>query len=103
MGLYTKLPEAIDEADVIIAGGGTSACVVAARLADADNKLSILLIEGGPNNEMPTIEYPALFMAHLAPDSKTNLFYMSKKSPEVADRMLVLLTGGVLGEGRLPT
>ncbi|OTB01433.1 putative alcohol oxidase [Hypoxylon sp. CI-4A] len=99
MGLYTKLPEAIDEVDVIIAGGGTAACVVASRLADADNKLSILLIEGGPNNEMPTIEYPALFLSHLAPDSKTNLFYMTKKSPEVADRTLVLPTGGVLGGG----
>ncbi|XXH04688.1 GTP-binding protein rbg1 [Hypoxylon texense] len=99
MGLYTKLPEAINEVDIIIAGGGTAACVVAARLADADPKLSILMIEGGPNNEMPTIEYPALFMAHLAPDSKTNRFYMTKKSPEVADRTLVLPAGAVLGGG----
>ncbi|KAI2464627.1 GMC oxidoreductase-domain-containing protein [Annulohypoxylon bovei var. microspora] len=99
MGLYTKLPEEINEVDVIIAGGGTAACVVAARLADADPKLSILLIESGPNNETPTIKYPALFMLHLAPDSKTNVFHMIKKSPGVADRMLMLATGSVLGGG----
>ncbi|KAI1378542.1 putative alcohol oxidase [Hypoxylon crocopeplum] len=99
MGLYTKLPEAVNEVDVIIAGGGTAACVVAARMADADPNLSILLIEGGSNNQMPSIEYPALFLAHLAPESKTNIFYATKKSPEVADRVLILPSGGVLGGG----
>ncbi|KAI1503596.1 GMC oxidoreductase [Biscogniauxia marginata] len=98
MGLYTKLPETIDEVDVIIAGGGTTACVVAARLADADPELSILLIEGGPNNEMPTVEYPAIFLAHLAPDSKTSIFYMAKTSSEVADRALVLPAGAGLND-----
>lgn len=79
--------------------GGTAGCVVAARLSDAGPKLSILLIEGGPNNESPTIEHPASFLSHLAPDSKTNLFYVAKKAPEVADRALVLPAGGVLGGG----
>ncbi|KAI1651481.1 putative alcohol oxidase [Daldinia loculata] len=99
MGLCTKLPEAVDEVDVIIAGGGTAGCVVASRLADAHPALSILLIEGGSNNEMPTIEHPAFFMSHLAPDSKTNLFYIAKQSSEVADRALIMPAGGVLGGG----
>ncbi|KAK7733048.1 hypothetical protein SLS53_008377 [Cytospora paraplurivora] len=99
MGLYTKLPDGLREVDVIILGGGTAGCVVAARLSDADPDLSILLIEGGPNNESPTIEHPAFFLSHLAPDSKTNLFYLTKKAPEVADRTLVLPAGGVLGGG----
>lgn len=120
MGLYTNLPNAIDEVDVIIAGGqcpvcpqttfqpfnnigvylgGTAGCIVAARLADAEPRLSILVIEGGPNNDMPIVETPASFLAHLAPDSKTTRFYPTKKSAEVADRSLILPTGNILGGG----
>ncbi|KAI5916976.1 GMC oxidoreductase [Camillea tinctor] len=99
MGLYTKLPQGIDEVDVIIAGGGTAGCVVAARLAEADPALSILMIEGGSNNESPYIKHPACFMTHLSPDSKTNNFYVAKKSPAVADRTLTLPAGGVLEGG----
>lgn len=120
MGLYTKLPEAIDEVDVIIAGGqyyacpqktsqishnigidlgGTAGCVVASRLADADPELSILVIEGGPNNDIPTVEIPANFLAHLSPESKTNRFHLTKKSTEVADRSLIVPTGNILGGG----
>lgn len=79
--------------------GGTTACVVAARLADADPELSVLLIEGGPNNKDPSIEYPAFFTASLAPNSKNTLFYVTKKSAAVGDRELVLPAGGVLGGG----
>ncbi|KAI3393988.1 hypothetical protein diail_3349 [Diaporthe ilicicola] len=99
MGLYNKLSEGINEVDVIVAGGGTTACVVAARLADADPELSVLLIEGGPNNKDPTIEYPAFFTASMAPNSRSTLFYVTKKSAAVGDRELVLPAGGVLGGG----
>ncbi|KAI1859384.1 hypothetical protein JX265_010387 [Neoarthrinium moseri] len=99
MGLYTKLPVAIQEVDIIIAGGGTAGCVVASRLADADPELSILVVESGPNNETPTIQYPALFLANLAPGSKTVQFHETKKSVHVADRVLPLPTGSVLGGG----
>jgi alcohol oxidase len=57
--------------DIIFAGGGTAACVAAGRLAKAHPDLKILLIEGGKNNfEDPTVRNPALFLSHLAPDSK---------------------------------
>ncbi|KAK3295243.1 GMC oxidoreductase-domain-containing protein [Chaetomium fimeti] len=100
MGLYTNLPDEIQEVDVIIAGGGTTACVVASRLAAADPNLSILMIEGGQNNAgIPTITHPAYFMSSLAPESKTNLFYKTNKSAALADRELILPSGGILGGG----
>ena len=62
------------EFDVIFAGGGTAACVAAGRLAKGNPDLKILLVEGGPNNHNnPTVTNPAVFLSHLAPDSKTAL------------------------------
>jgi choline dehydrogenase-like flavoprotein len=58
------------------------------------------MIEGGQNNaDVPTITYPAYFLAHLAPNSTTNLFYKTNKSAALADRELILPAGGVLGGG----
>ncbi|XDG07775.1 hypothetical protein ABKA04_007390 [Annulohypoxylon sp. FPYF3050] len=54
MGLYTNLPDSMQEVDVVIAG-------VASRLSDADKNLSILVIEGGGNNyNDPTIVNPVV-------------------------------------------
>ena len=79
--------------------GGTAGCVVAARLADADPNLEILVVERGPNNQIPTVETPIAFLAHLAPDSKSAYFNVSKPSPHVGDRTLVVPSGGILGGG----
>lgn len=79
--------------------GGTAGCVVAARLADADPNTSILVIEGGGNNDIPTVAVPALFIAHLMPTTKTNIFYKGKKEKQLADRELVVASGGILGGG----
>jgi alcohol oxidase len=58
--------------DIIFAGGGTAACVAAGRLAKTNPDLKILLIEGGQNNfNNQTVVNPALYLSHLAPDSKT--------------------------------
>ncbi|KXX79950.1 Alcohol oxidase [Madurella mycetomatis] len=105
MGLYNKLPDEIGAVDIIIAGGkyqhsGTTACVVASRLSNAYPGMSILMIEGGQNNaNVPTITHPAYFLASLAPGSTMNLFYKTKKSAALADRELILPSGGVLGGG----
>lgn len=64
--------ESMDNVDIIFAGGGTAACVAAGRLAKANAELKILLIEGGKNNfNNPTVNTPAVYLSHLAPDSKT--------------------------------
>lgn len=119
MGIYTQLPADL-EVDVIIAGGtthsflpskfeplkltpptgGTAGCVVAGRLAEADPDLSILVIEAGQDNtNNPAIENPALFLDHLAPTSKTTIFWQSTKQPQLAGRSPVVPSGGVLGGG----
>ncbi|RSM19138.1 hypothetical protein CDV31_002059 [Fusarium ambrosium] len=89
-----------EEYDIVIAGGGTTACVVAGRLAKADPSLSILLIEEGKDNhEDPMIRNPVVFLSHLAPGSKTVKFYKSKASNYVDGREVVLPAGSVLGGG----
>ncbi|KAM0533422.1 hypothetical protein ACHAPP_005995 [Verticillium nonalfalfae] len=91
MGVYTKLADDIDEVDVIIAGG---------RLAEADPKLSILVIEGGQDNRgVSNIENPAFFLDHLLPTSKTAIFYKGNKSEQCAGREVIVPSGGVLGGG----
>jgi alcohol oxidase len=65
------------EVDIIFAGGGTAACVAAGRLAKANPDLKILLVEGGRNNyQDPTVTNPAVYLSHLAPDSKTALVHI---------------------------
>ncbi|OTB04677.1 hypothetical protein M426DRAFT_11312 [Hypoxylon sp. CI-4A] len=100
MGVYTKLPDGIDEVDVIIAGGGTAACVIASRLADVDVNLSILVIESGPDNyNVPTITNPIFLFTHIFPNSTTAIFYKAGRETGVADREVVAPSGGVLGGG----
>ncbi|KAF7561105.1 hypothetical protein G7046_g3025 [Stylonectria norvegica] len=100
MGLYTKLPETINEVDVIVAGGGTAACVVAGRLAEADPGLSILVIEGGQDNRgVQNIENPVFFLDHLLPTSTTAIFYKGNKADQLAGRECIVPSGGTLGGG----
>ncbi|KAI0167220.1 alcohol oxidase-like protein [Pestalotiopsis sp. NC0098] len=100
MPLYTELPLDIDTVDVIIAGGGTSGCIVASRLSDADASLSILLIEAGSNNHGdPTVTTPFLFVSHLASGSKTVTVLKGNKSEFLGDREPVVQTARMLGGG----
>ncbi|KAF7544821.1 hypothetical protein G7Z17_g9653 [Cylindrodendrum hubeiense] len=92
MGVYTKLAKEIQEVDVIIAGAG--------RLAEADPNLSILVIEGGQNNyNVPDIIHPAFYLTHLLPTSKTAIFYKSNRAKQLADREVIVASGGTLGGG----
>ncbi|KAL3253586.1 hypothetical protein ABHI18_009381 [Aspergillus niger] len=100
MGIYTRLPEGIDEVDIIIAGGGTAGCVVASRLADADPSLSLLVVEGGQNNKgNHMIAFPLLFPTALLPTSTATLFYKGNAEPQLDNHEMIVPTGGVLGGG----
>ncbi|KAH6880627.1 alcohol oxidase-like protein [Thelonectria olida] len=100
MGISNNFADAKQEVDIIIAGGGTAGCIVAARLATADPSLSILVIERGQDNyNVPSVTNPALFLTHLLPTSKTALFYQANKARQLADREPVVPSGGTLGGG----
>lgn len=73
---------------------------MAGRLAEADPGLSILVIEGGPNNfDVPTIVHPALFLSALMPTSKATLFYKGNPEKQLDGRELIVPSGGTLGGG----
>ncbi|KAH8901647.1 GMC oxidoreductase [Thozetella sp. PMI_491] len=100
MGLYKTLPEHVTEVDVIVAGGGVGGCIVAGRLAETDPELSILVIEGGMNNyNLDNVIHPALFLEHLASNSKDVIVYKGNKAAQLAGRSLAVQTGGMLGGG----
>ncbi|CAI6334793.1 unnamed protein product [Periconia digitata] len=100
MSIFQELPDQLSEVDVILAGGGTAACVIAGRLSEADPKLSILVIEQGPNNfGIPTIIHPALCLSSILPTSNVTLFYQGKAEKQLNGRELVVPSGGVLGGG----
>jgi choline dehydrogenase-like flavoprotein len=80
--------------------GGTAACVVAGRLAEADPDLSILLIEQGQDNRgVQNIENPVFFLDHLLPTATTTLFYKGNKAEQLAGREAIVPSGGTLGGG----
>lgn len=100
MPSYTKLADDVSEVDVIIAGGGTAACIVAGRLAEADPKLSVLVIEAGPDNRgQENIENPIFYLDHLLPTSPNTHFYKANKAEQLAGRECIVPAGGVLGGG----
>ena len=79
--------------------GGTAGCVVAARLADSNPQLSILVIEGGSDNyNLPTIIHPALYQSNFAPGATTTLL-MGSGEPQLANRAMVTPVASVLGGG----
>ena len=74
--------------------------MIAGRLAAADSKLSILMIEGGRNNlNEPTIVTPAIYLANLEPAAGNALFYKANADKNVNGREVVVPTGGILGGG----
>ncbi|KII85161.1 hypothetical protein PLICRDRAFT_116683 [Plicaturopsis crispa FD-325 SS-3] len=88
------------EYDIVFAGGGTSACLIAGRLAKADPSLKILLLEAGPHTKgLQAHTQPARYFSHLAPTSKTVTFNVGKSAKELNGRSLVTPSGRCVGGG----
>ncbi|KAG2144022.1 GMC oxidoreductase-domain-containing protein [Suillus cothurnatus] len=88
------------EFDIIFAGGGTTACVVAGRLAEWDPSLSILILEGGQHtlNQAAHVQ-PYRFPSHLAPTSTTMTFNVGNPSPSLNGRAPIVQCARCVGGG----
>lgn len=83
--------------DYIIVGGGSSACVVAARLV-ADGKARVLILERGPAKPNPIMNFPAGYMKFLAKDTYLAM-HKTKPQPQLGGRGPIVPQGRVLGGG----
>ncbi|KAG2357738.1 GMC oxidoreductase-domain-containing protein [Suillus spraguei] len=90
----------LSEFDIIFAGGGSTACVVAGRLAACDPSLRILILEGGQHtlNKAAHVQ-PYQFFTHLAPTSTTMTFNIGNPSPHLNGRAPIVHCAHCVGGG----
>ncbi|KAL0953601.1 hypothetical protein HGRIS_004809 [Hohenbuehelia grisea] len=88
------------EYDIVFAGGGTTACLVAGRLAKADPSLKLLVLEAGPhtNGKLEHIQ-PGRYLSHMRPGSITTQTHIAKPSDSVAGRSIAVHCGSCVGGG----
>ncbi|KAJ3828239.1 hypothetical protein F5880DRAFT_1472940 [Lentinula raphanica] len=88
-----------DTYDVIFAGGGTAACIIAGRLARADPSLKILIIEAGSHSfDLPRHVQPARYLNSLG-KAHAVTFHQSVKSDKLGGRSLIVPAGCCVGGG----
>ncbi|KAG2364370.1 GMC oxidoreductase-domain-containing protein [Suillus spraguei] len=86
--------------DIVFAGGGTTACVVAGRLTTHDPSLRILILEAGQHSlNKPIHVQPSQSRLNLAPTSTTVTFNIGNPSPRLNDRAPVVACGRCVGGG----
>ncbi|KAG7089381.1 hypothetical protein E1B28_011071 [Marasmius oreades] len=86
--------------DIIFAGGGTTACVTAGRLAAADPSLRILILEAGPHvRDNPTHVQPGRFYSNLAAPGKTLTYHVANASQALNGRSPIVPCGRCVGGG----
>ncbi|KAG2344723.1 alcohol oxidase [Suillus weaverae] len=88
------------EFDIIFAGGGSTACVVAGRLAACDPSLRILILEGGQHslNKAAHVQ-PYQYFTHQAPTSTTMTFNIGNPSPHLNGRAPIVHCAHCVGGG----
>ncbi|KIK35819.1 GMC oxidoreductase [Suillus luteus UH-Slu-Lm8-n1] len=90
----------LTEFDIIFAGGGSTACALAGRLAACDSSLKILILEAGEH----TLDKPAhvqlyQYPFHTVPTSTTHTSHFGNPSPRLNGRALVVSCGRSVGGG----
>ncbi|MEC7762037.1 MAG: GMC family oxidoreductase N-terminal domain-containing protein [Pseudomonadota bacterium] len=87
----------MEQFDYIVVGGGSSGCVMAARLSE-DSGAKVLLIESGRNDDNRFIHIPATFFK-VVEGGKDIVAYVGEKSDKVNGRESYVLQGHVIGGG----
>jgi choline dehydrogenase len=82
--------------DFIVCGGGTAGCVIARRLSD-DPTVTVLLIEAGGSDQVPSVIDTTLWMTNIG--SERDWGYRAQPSPTLNGRTPPLPMGRVLGGG----
>ncbi|KAG2039073.1 alcohol oxidase-like protein [Suillus americanus] len=90
----------LSEFDIVFAGGGSTACVVAGRLAACDPSLRILILEGGQHtlNKAAHVQ-PYQFFTHQAPTSTTMTINIGNPSPHLNGRAPIVHCAHCVGGG----
>jgi len=85
------------EFDYVVVGGGSSGCVLAARLSE-DPSARVLLIESGRRDRSPWIHIPATFF-RVNRGGRDVIMYQGEAQPELDGRPFVVPQGHVIGGG----
>ncbi|MGB9098485.1 GMC family oxidoreductase [Erwinia sp.] len=83
--------------DYIIVGGGSSGCIVAARLVK-EQHARVLLLEAGSDRYDPVLKMPAGYMKFLASDRYLTL-HQTESQPQLNGRGVIVPQAKVLGGG----
>ncbi|KIK41291.1 GMC oxidoreductase [Suillus luteus UH-Slu-Lm8-n1] len=90
----------LSDFDIIFAGGGTTACVAAGRLAAHDASLKILILEAGEHTlDQASHVQPYQYITHHAPTSTTLTPNVGNPSPRLNGRAPIVHCGHCVGGG----
>ncbi len=84
-----------DHADILVIGGGTAGCIIAARLSE-DAALRVILLEAGPADRDPWIHIPAGY-ARLFASGRYDWKFATEPEPGLDGRQVNWPRGRVLG------
>ncbi|KAK0236115.1 GMC oxidoreductase-domain-containing protein [Armillaria nabsnona] len=89
-----------EEYDIIFAGGGTSGCVTAGRLAAADPSLKILILEAGPHvRGLENHIQPARYFSNLVSPDRVFTSHVGSPSKSLAGRSPIVTSAKCMGGG----